>query len=432
MLASLYNKTLGSYLPSFYQMELNFPFPSGEYGYLQLDEKFLSSFIHEYIHFLQDISTYTGYNNAYVYSEQVHGIVTDIYKCPPGDIKLPHHVPINYANIELNRFINAHSLGTYDKEENNVIVKRIRQRKIKVPIGNSPIKELTSIIIDHIGGKSLQFGSMAIMESMAYLIEKETTIGCSTPPDFPYCSAQLVCEQIYPEFGADRLRIIALCDMSLQFTEPGKVFVESLEMFKLNAFLPSNANDVVDYFYNNPCVQIDGQIKLIDGILTIGMTVGERLKTYLNDKGFSSFHNVVHTLFGYGMNQRINNRYFMLDIARNGYALNNPILMDAIQKVGTPIILDSNEDYWLVCPRSYLRENYRIDYFPAIHEVYMTLAKGYDACSLYPWCEKSENVDQDDRCVFKPWERAGDKYLCPYAMLWRHWNLTQYNPHTLN
>mgnify|MGYP003407992550 len=55
-----------------------------------------------------------------------------------------------------------------------------------------------------------------------------------------------------------------------------------------------------------------------------------------------------------------------------------------------------------------------------------------DACSLYPWCEKSENVDQDDRCVFKPWERAGDKYLCPYAMLWRHWNLTQYNPHTLN
>ena len=61
MLASLYNKTLGSYLPSFYQMELNFPFPSGEYGYLQLDEKFLSLFIHEYIHFLQDISTYTGY-----------------------------------------------------------------------------------------------------------------------------------------------------------------------------------------------------------------------------------------------------------------------------------------------------------------------------------------------------------------------------------
>ena len=179
-------------------------------------------------------------------------------------------------------------------------------------------------------------------------------------------------------------------------------------------------------------MQIDGQINLIDGILKIGMTVGERLKTYLNHKGFSSFHNVVHTLLGYGMNQRINNRYFMLDIARNGDALNNPILLNAIQTIGTPIILDSNEDYWIVCPLSYSHENYRIDYFPAIHEVYMTLAEGYDACSLYPWCEKSRNVVEDDRCILYPWKRATDTYLCPYAMLWRPWNLTQYNPHISN
>jgi len=34
----------------------------------------------------------------------------------------------------------------------------------------------------------------------------------------------------------------------------------------------------------------------------------------------------------------------------------------------------------------------------------------------------------DDRCYMKPWKHVNDTYLCPYAMLWRHWNLQGYVP----
>lgn len=429
MVPLLFKQTLGCYIPSFYRMELNFPFPSESDRFKPLNEKFLSAFIHEYVHFLQDITTYFGYNNAYVYSEQVHGLVNSLYKYPPGQILLPHKIPGNYANIELNKFINSHGWGTYNKEVDNLIITRYKKQKIKVPIVGSPIKELCKIKVEYMGGKSaIEFGSMAIMESMAYMIESMTTKGCSTPHDYPYCAAQLICEHIYPEFADDKLRVIALCDMSLHFSEPGRVFVDSLEKFRSESFLPSNANEIIDYFYNNTCIQIDGPIKLLDGIIMHGINAGERLKSYLNHLNFSQFHNVIHTLFGYGIGLRIHHRYFMLDIARNGYALNNTPLKDAIFKAGTPIIFDSNNEHWMVYPRKLTQHNYQIEYFLAIGQVFNTIAKGNDACDLYPWCEKSKGVTVDERCIMYPWKRSKDIFLCPYAMLWRHWDLSKYNP----
>ncbi len=37
-------------------------------------------------------------------------------------------------------------------------------------------------------------------------------------------------------------------------------------------------------------------------------------------------------------------------------------------------------------------------------------------------------VPDDANMVIKPWSRASDNKLCPYAMLWRHWNLSGYTP----
>ena len=101
------------------------------------------------------------------------------------------------------------------------------------------------------------------MESMAYLIEKQITKGSTTPPDFPYLSAEMVVKECYEEFGENPLRIIALCDASLQFSEPAKIFIESLKEFKETNFNPENANDVIDYFYKKK-VCSDGQSSRFD------------------------------------------------------------------------------------------------------------------------------------------------------------------------
>ena len=99
-----------------------------------------------------------------------------------------------------------------------------------------------------------------------------------------------------------------------------------------------------------------------------------------------------------------------------------------IASVGTPIIKDCNDEYWLVPPFGKSLADYWIDYFPAMGEVYKCLAMGHTICDMIPWCEKSPKVNVDERCYMEPWSRVKDTYLCPYAMFWKNWNLEGYIP----
>lgn len=421
------NTTLGSYLPSFFVMEVGFPFPSTIDYTKPIDENWISIFTHEYIHFLQDISTYVGINNAYVYSEHIHGLVSSIYSIPQGQLHIPVNMPNNYGNIDLNRFVNTEGMGTLT-EFDEFFLTKVKKKYKKVPFQNKYANRLTQILLKSAKGDKATFGSRAIMESMAYLMEREITRGFMAAPDYPYHAAEMVVEHIFPEFGKDKLRVIALCDACLQFSEPGKIFVQSLEIFKEQNFVPQNANLIIDHFYSCPCEQMGVSTKMMVGFISMSMMVGERLKLYLKGKEFSPFHHVVYNLLGFGMRERINNRYFMLDIVRNGYVLRNPLMNRYIKTTGTPIIKDCNDDYWFVPPKGVNISDYWIDYFPAIEQVYKCLAEGNSICEMIPWCEKSPHAMMYDRCYMEPWKRVQDAYLCPYAMLWKNWNLQGYVP----
>lgn len=423
----LYNTILGSYTPAFFHMDLSFPFRGGERAYEKLNEKEISIFTHEYIHFIQDITTYIGYNNLYVYSEYLHGAVNEIYKKPLGNIDLPIILDNKSGNININQFINKESCGDI-QEVNDFFLINITYEKKKVPYKNPFVSHIRKVKLHSAKNDIVDFGYLAIMESMAYLIEKQITKGCTTPPDFPYRSAEMVVNMYYKEFGDDPLRIIALCDASLQFSEPARIFIESLQEFKKMNFNPNNANDITDYFYNKKCIQMGNPVDLTMGIINIGLMTGERLKLYMNDTSFKPFHDTIHTIIGFGISQRIENRYFILDIVRNGYAATNPLLSKFLTRAGTPIIKDKNEDYWIIPPIKKNLSNYWLEYFPAIEGIYNTIAKGSDICELCTWCEKSPHIKQDDRCTNEPWKRIEDKSLCPYAMLWKHWNLSGYIP----
>lgn len=420
------NTTLGSYMPSFFTMELSFPFYAGRTTLWNLSERNLSIFVHEYIHFLQDISTYVGLNNAYVYSEQIHGLVSTIYQKPKGQIKIPVEMPYNYGNILLNRFVNEGGFG-YLGEINDFFLVSIKKKMEKVRFQNNSVKYLTKIILKSIKGKQVEFGSRAIMESMAYLIEKEITKGSCSAKDYPYNIAEIVAEYLYSGFANDKLRLIALCDASMLFSEPGKIFVQSLENFKKQNILP-NAYQIVDHFYSCPCIQMGKLTNIIQGIINMGMMVGERLNLYLQGPNSQDFQIVIEKLLGFGINFRMRNRYFILDLVRGGYVLNNALFLNTIRAIGTPIIKDVNDDFWLIPPLGMSTQKYRIDYFPAVEQIYKCLAEGCTICEMLPWCERSPHVNDDNRCYDEPWSRVHDANLCPYAMLWKHWNLDSYIP----
>lgn len=67
------HKVLGYYVPAFFEMHVKID--SYELTFNKLSPTDATIFFHEYIHFLQYISTYYGLNRIYVYSELLCPIV---------------------------------------------------------------------------------------------------------------------------------------------------------------------------------------------------------------------------------------------------------------------------------------------------------------------------------------------------------------------
>lgn len=424
----LKNTILGSYMPAFFRMEINFPFPDGKLC-KNISEKDSSVFIHEYIHFLQDITTFTGLNNAYVFSEIMHSAVNYIYANNKGPIEIPlEYEKYDSVNLKANIFLQTHTRGSLC-DINTLFIKRIIINSVSVPTNSIGLTKITNVKIERVGGEPIIFGSRAIMESMAYLVEKKITRGSVSAPEYPYHAAELIADHLYPDFGNDPLKIIALCDVSLQFSEPGKIFVQLLQEFKKSNFLPNAPYEIIDYLSTkNISKGLNTVTSFRNAFNEIGKVTKERLKLYMNAPQFSPFQEVIDTLIDFGLSKRLNNYYYMLGIANGGYYSENQLMLEAMESIGTPIIFDSNNNTWIIYPRDHSPQNYWIEYFSAIEELYNCLIEGHDCCNLFPWCEKSPDTDVDERCFFEPWSHVEDAKLCPFALLWKHWNLIGYLP----
>lgn len=434
----------GSYLPGFFRMKLEFPFNKSRLALDNLSKRNQASFFHEYIHFLQDITTSWGLNNTYVYSEYIHLACNVIYEQPKGEVHLPIKVHFDRTNVAANRWLLKHTIGDYE-EIDDLFILRYKPKIETCPFTSSYVKKIKKIILTIQGCKKIEFGARAIMESMAYMIEKRIAPGGRAPKEYPYLSAEFLSRTIYPPFADDDLRLIALCDMSLQYTQPGKIFVEELEYYKEKEILPT-PEEIYIRFYKIPMDDMGNVNYFKKSYFDFAMLVAERLKLYLNSepytfpiglcgktisvqpplcKEFYNFRRAIENLIGFGINIRMNAPYFYLLLAKGGVTYDNKWLRYAINTTGVPLIEDVNHDYSKI-PSCVINED-AMNFFFAIEQINNTFEKGQDLCEMVEICSQSKGVDPpvDDRCFFKPWSRTQDVKLCPYAFLWRHWNLAK-------
>lgn len=90
----LFSQTLSFYYPSFFYLSIGDN--KDTYDISQMKDHDLSVFFHEYIHFIQDLTTFYGINRAYFINEYVKDLCQVIY----SDRKVTK-VPI-YRNCTVN------------------------------------------------------------------------------------------------------------------------------------------------------------------------------------------------------------------------------------------------------------------------------------------------------------------------------------------
>lgn len=421
------NELMGTYKPGYFEIYVN---TDDEIDLNTLSEDRLSTFFHEWIHFLQDFTTSVGCNNSYSRIEFLKAAGVRCMK-QPEPVSLPVDVGTE-KNVLANKFIRVKEWGFKPKTPVFSSVTDSRIEDVKIPDGwvsNSDLKEIPICKAKSDLGEDFGFGTAAIMESMAFECQK--LVFPPSGPDghktYPYHVARLVAESIVPGFCDDPLRLIALCDMSLMVSAPGPQFVSYLkEVSKGSIPYSQNPEEIYDWFYRP---QKD-RPTIMDGYKEINALAKNSFLGILKDtEAFKDYHAWINNAYDKALELRINSRYFLLELLRKGDLRKNDDFSGLLSLFGTSLLRNNHYDYTKIPFGG--NSGWDVEYLQASWEVndFLT-ASDYRGCSLKNWCLNSdlkskkegrpadELINPDRRCDVNPSERSYDTKLCPFALVW--------------
>lgn len=423
----LRNKISGSYIISFFEMYINTN--SEDMIINKLPIKDMTVFFHEYIHFLQDFTTYYGLNNIYYHSEYLHSVVNRIYNLDSDSFIVPFKIEDNNDNVLLNNQICKLTSGDVISIDLCNIKEIIESEDMLLE--NKYMKSIPSITLYLDNEDIVSFGAIAIMESMAYILEQCCSPkGYMSSPDFPYSAAGKVADYYVKDFSSNKLMVLALCDMSLQSSNPGACFVRVMKGIQNGELKFNQPEEIYDHIYDNKAVTLSQQKTFLECFKSFTETVRDLLKSYLKDMSIlESFYDWIDRLLNFSIDWRENNRYFLLEMARHDDLATNNCFGKAVHDVGTPLMSNNIEGgYYKIRPHTMTSTDMNVEYFKAIHEAMKILDQGSTTCSMYEWCNKSPNSTPNDLCKTSPWKKCNEEKLCPLAFVWKHWNLTNKTP----
>lgn len=227
----------GSYTPGFMQIKLTHSFDG---GFANFTDKQVGTFLHEYVHFLQNVSTPWG---LYMSMTQYQTMVNTYAFITASTAEL--ELPLKVCTSELTRKWAIINLGNgyypFAKENCNLCFAIDRSKKIAihrklVDIGDKKLPKI-SLEISFIDGtvRTVDLGAIIINESMAamyqMLVDPTAT---HANYDLPYNLLQILCDQEYPNIAKDTKKLISICYISLFSMSPSEVLFDQLDYASAN------------------------------------------------------------------------------------------------------------------------------------------------------------------------------------------------------
>ncbi len=422
----------GEYMPAFFEMYLKI---DGEIDLNKLSEKDFSLFFHEYIHFLQDITTTYGLTTCYAYGEYVQSVVNDIYAKGQQIIEVPYIYDDNKDNIRLSEQIQNLTLGEWDSYIKTLEDVKVSFDECELEFGKEQnLASITTVCIQANENDIISFGASAIKESIAYIMERYCCKEYERSDDFPYSSAEKVASAIFPDFGQRTLNVLALADCSLMFSNPGHVFVKMLYQFRKKQYNPVKAQDIYSQLKN---AKVNTGIKIFDYFEDVANEARKKLKSYYmvpeHPELHEAYHEWVDTIIDTALKIRKQTPSYLLDIIADSPVSTSGLFTEIVNDLGTPMMKNKQKDYYTIKPKGKL--GWGVEVMKSVHQIYKILHDGNLQCSLYPWCLRSfqEHPEEklnptEDKCLHTPWVRASEEELCPLGLLWKNWNLAPYYP----
>ena len=406
-----YSRSRGEYKPAFMQIHLH---DSYDGNIDKLDIPTLGTLVHEYIHFLQNVSTPWGLYDSMVR----YNIMAETYafvENATSTITLP--LSIDYSQGLKNK-IAIVQCGTGDCPLSNTqrndfyidVNKRICIHRSYKTVNNRmlPIITLDVCFMDN-SKQTIALGANIIKESMAALYqmlidETATHEGF----DLPYNLVKILAEQHFSAIASDNVKLITICYMSLFSLSPAEVLINKLAYANENPDL--SAIELFEQFVNKDKITVKGKC----------MSVCDFFDTIIDTfkQVFSKSIQVKIDYIGEVLERIRLARGFVpiLTLITDYQPLSKERVKTLIDFLGMPYSYTDNGDFNLP-PSSSADPNKLSDDMLALigHNALFTylteLHKYYYVCPLHSFCEK-QNCDKDE-CYDKPWNGK----MCPMTIM---------------
>jgi len=407
------------YVPGFFWVELN----TAKELHDIFDSEFERTLFHEYLHFLQDITTTYGYAN----SSHVMNLIKSVYH----NVKIYEQLRLHDINIPFDfspdkfRHINNKLFCSYlqyynDKDYifDDFIIDKITPECINIEGYNVHV---FNVMFND--SKKIRFGAHAIFESISYVLENDRYGKLDGRTYLPYDLPEKIAIFYSPIFHHKR-NLIDLCEYSLMFYNSAEVFMDILTGLQKDNFNPSSTKEFYDYmktqvslrtetlesFFENEKNELISQLN--------GVFVSE-----LYD-GFKKW--IISTIDnGFDLKTRKKLMFSSLLSCDPTYFLKNSIM-----EIGMPPIF--NQDGKMFIRNSLFDINSWSYLTRAISSVFETIVYGKTSCSLKEAClfsneMREEQMNVNQYCDLEPWKKKDEDNLCPYCAVWKTFGLQKMN-----
>ena len=423
----------GSYLLGFMCMTINTDESLNDLNIVLRDNKrVMSTFLHEYIHYLQNFTSTSGLYSSGHYTQLVKYAVDQVKNNVATSIELPLKVDHNHNRLAI------HELNVIYRGDSQPIRRVIYNDKFSfeetiTPKVGEPIRPFRYVVnltcVDTRKQINYNFGITALKEFVAHTIQNKFLE--IEHPDAPYLLVDLIINKELPNFTDDNLKIV-LCDACLMHYHPGELFFGIIDKLQqVGDMYPKDPKEFYDFLFEG--VSLSGLIGNFDNVNDLfSETFDSAEKDYDNLFGSYIFEKElkwIKHILAEARKIRLENPTFLLDLVDGDGNLTREFKR-IFENLGTPFFLNIKKEAGLVPPTDMLQDPPDQPYLLYTASIVLEQIYGDSGrCSMYEFCKKSNKSKDltDDNCQKNPFLKMNDSELCPFGQLTKTWGLSALN-----
>ena len=417
-------ESYGEYYEDCFIIKLNIPIDFANLANSD-DAEHLGTLFHEYVHFLQNISTTFGnFSMAIFYAKMLN--IFNLMSTSSNQLmsKVIHY------NADIDPFIIRHEIILGDMDDwtyypcSFILVEDVELSQDlimeELGYGDCVVPQVKLIIVrngipEH---KVLNFGAMCIMESMADMMDLHL-YGKSKQGEFVQYD---MCKKLWEYYiGNSRLSdalLFRCCEYSLMFDNHGQIFQLALSTMSrelrsgdISAISEDTINDLFQNrigpsFIKTYEENYQEMVRLVKDLIPDNNSFTSDVLEYVIDC-YKYFHEI-----------RESNLLYFTKIYETEPKLAKYVLNQCMH-IAVPLVINSENETFM--PDRLVSSGVGLEIYAAYYAVYNLFNNNHTACELMKYCSSNSSGSIKDFCDKEPLISVDEKKLCVLGQILYMW-----------